>query len=232
MRVIGYLRVSTGRQVRDGYGLADQERQIRAWCKANGHRLVRLVTDKGLSGELEATERPGLLDVLKTVRGHEAEGVIMRDLDRIARTLTVQEAVLAKLWEADGHAFVTTSPDEVPQDDPDDPMRTAMRQMAGVFAQLERAMLAKRMRNGRAAKAKAGGYAYGGPPYGWRAEGKALVPDEGEQAVLARMRAMRDGGASLRQIADALNAEGIAPRRGLWHPQTVSRALEREPATS
>jgi len=29
-------------------------------------------------------------------------------------------------------------------------MRTAMRQMAGVVAQLERAMLAKRMRNGSA----------------------------------------------------------------------------------
>ena len=227
MKVIAYLRVSTERQARDGYGLADQEKQIRAWCRANGCRLARLVTDEGKSGTLEATERPGLLDVLKAVRDGQAEGVIMRDLDRIARTLTVQEAVLAQLWRLGGHAFVVTSPDEVPQDDPDDPMRTAMRQMAGVFAQLERAMLAKRMRNGRAAKAEAGGYAYGGPPYGQRADGGQLVPDEAEQAVLARMRAMRDEGASLRDIADALNAEGIRARRGPWHPQTVARALGR-----
>jgi DNA invertase Pin-like site-specific DNA recombinase len=227
MKVIAYLRVSTERQARDGYGLADQEKQVRAWCRANGHRLVRLVTDDAKSGTLEATERPGLLDVLKAVRDGQAEGVIMRDLDRIARTLTVQEAVLAQLWKLGGHAFVTTSRDEVPQDDPDDPMRTAMRQMAGVFAQLERAMLNKRLRNGRAAKAEAGGYAYGGPPYGQRAADGQLVPDEAEQAVLARMRAMRAGDASLRNIAEALNAEGIRARRGPWHPQTVARALER-----
>jgi DNA invertase Pin-like site-specific DNA recombinase len=227
MRVIGYLRVSTERQAKDGYGLADQEKQIRAWCRANGHRPVRLIRDDGKSGTLEAAERPGLLDVLRAVRGHEAEGVVMRDLDRIARTLTVQEAVLAQLWSLGGHAFVVTSADEVPQDDPDDPMRTAMRQMAGVFAQLERAMLAKRMRNGRAAKAEAGGYAYGGPPYGQRAAGGQLIPDEDEQGVLARMRQLRDGGASLRQIAVQLNDEGIPARRGQWHAQTVSRALER-----
>jgi hypothetical protein len=61
------------------------------------------------------------------VRDHEAEGVVMRDLDRTARTLTVQEAVLAQLWSLGGHAYVVTDQDEVPQDDPDDPMRTAWR---------------------------------------------------------------------------------------------------------
>jgi DNA invertase Pin-like site-specific DNA recombinase len=227
MKVIGYLRVSTKSQLKDGYGLADQEKQVRAWCKAHGHKLVRLVRDDAKSGTLEAAERPGLLTVLKAVRDGEAEGVIMRDLDRIARTLTVQEAVLAQLWRLGGHAFVVTDADEVPQDDPDDPMRTAMRQMAGVFAQLERAMVVKRLRNGRAAKAEAGGYAYGGPPYGWRAEDGALVRDDAEQAVRTRMRAMRGQGASFGRIADALNAEGIPARRGRWHSQTVARALER-----
>jgi DNA invertase Pin-like site-specific DNA recombinase len=227
VRVTGYLRVSTERQVREGYGLADQERQIRAWCRANSHKLVRLVTDDAKSGTLEAAERPGLLEVLKDVRDRQAEGVVMRDLDRIARTLTVQEAVLAQLWKLGGRAFVVTSSREVPQDDPDDPMRTAMRQMAGVFAQLERAMAIKRMRNGRAEKHASGGYAYGGPPYGWRAVEHELVPDEAEQAVRARMRALRDSGASFRAIADALNAEGIPARRGQWHPQTVARTLER-----
>jgi DNA invertase Pin-like site-specific DNA recombinase len=226
-KVIGYIRVSTEKQVKDGYGLADQEKQVRAWCKRHGYVLVRIIHDDAKSGTLEAAERPGLLAVLKAVRGHEADGVVMRDLDRIARTLTVQEAVLAQLWKLGGHAFVVTDAAEVPQDDPEDPMRTAMRQMAGVFAQLERAMASKRMRNGRAAKAEAGGYAYGGPPYGWRAEGGGLVRDPAEQAVRERMRELRAGGASYARIADALNAEGVPARRGRWHPQTVARALER-----
>lgn len=230
MRVIAYLRVSTERQVKDGFGLADQEKQVRAWCRANGHKLIRLVKDDAKSGTLEAAERPGLLAALKAIRDGEAEGIVMRDLDRIARTLTVQEAVLAQLWKLGGHAYIVTSADEVPQDDPDDPMRTAMRQMAGVFAQLERAMVIKRMRNGRAAKAETGGYAgYGSPAFGQRAEAKELVPDEDEAAVITRMRELRVEGMGYLAIAERLNAEGLTSKRGgTWHPQTVSRVLARE----
>ena len=42
MRVIGYVRVSTAVQAEDGLGLDVQKAAIRSWCKANGHRLVRL----------------------------------------------------------------------------------------------------------------------------------------------------------------------------------------------
>jgi DNA invertase Pin-like site-specific DNA recombinase len=230
MKIVAYVRVSTTTQLRTGYGRADQERQVRAWCRANGHKLVRIIHDDAKSGTLEAQDRPGLIDVLRAVRDHEADGVVMRDLDRIARTLTVQEAVLAQLWKLGAHVFVVTDAAEVPQDDPDDPMRTAMRQMAGVFAQLERAMTIKRLRNGRAEKHAQGGYAYGAPPYGWKAEGGTLAPVEAEQLVRQRMRAMRGDGLSYGAIAEALNGDGTTARKGgRWHAQTVSRALQREP---
>jgi DNA invertase Pin-like site-specific DNA recombinase len=227
VKLVAYVRVSTEKQLRTGYGRADQERQVRAWCKSHGHKLARIIFDDAKSGTLDAGERPGLLDVLRTIKDREAEGVVMRDLDRIARTLTVQEAVLAQVWHLGGHVFVVTDSDEIPQDDPDDPMRTAMRQMAGVFAQLERAMTVKRLRNGRAEKATQGGYAYGGPPFGWRAEGKELVPDVREQAILLNMHDRRKEGMSYGEIASLLNEAGSLPRRGRWHPQTVSRALTR-----
>jgi DNA invertase Pin-like site-specific DNA recombinase len=227
LRLVAYLRVSTARQV-DGYGLADQEKQVRAWCRQRGYRLVRIIKDEGKSGTLDAAERPGLLDVLKAVKAREADGVVMRDLDRIARTLTVQEAVLAQLWKLGGHAFIVTSPDEIPADDPDDPMRTAMRQMAGVFAQLERAMAIKRMRNGRQVKADQGGYAFGSPAFGLRAAGKALAPDEREQEAIARIAELDSEGKSLREIIAALESEGVPSKRGgRWHPATVNRVLTR-----
>ncbi len=231
MKVIGYLRVSTGKQLKEGFGLADQEKQIRSWCKAGAHKLVRLERDDAKSGTLDVSERPGLIAVLKAVRDREADGVVMRDLDRIARTLTVQEAVLAQLWSLGGHAFIVTDASEVPQDDPDDPMRTAMRQMAGVFAQLERAMVVKRLRNGRAEKAAQGGYAYGAPPYGWTAVDGQLVPEPAEQLVLGYMHELRGRGTSLDAIAVLLNTRDMKPKRGdRWHAQTVSRALARQPA--
>ncbi|MEU1035481.1 recombinase family protein [Streptomyces mirabilis] len=106
-------------------------------------------------------------------------------------------------------------------------MRTAMRQMMGVFAQLERSMIAARLRHGRREKAEQGGYAYGAPPYGWRAHQKELAEEEAEQAGRARARQLRDEDElSFREIAAVLDAEGIRPKRGeRWHPETVRRML-------
>ncbi|MFF7130465.1 recombinase family protein [Streptomyces sp. NPDC008240] len=99
--------------------------------------------------------------------------------------------------------------------------------MMGVFAQLERSMIAARLRHGRREKATQGGYAYGAPPYGWRAHQKELAPEEPEQAGRARARQLRDEDElSYREIAAALDAEGIRPKRGeRWHPETVRRML-------
>ena len=146
-------------------------------------------------------------------------------LDRLARSLTVQEGTLAKVWGLGGSVF-SVDLGEVPEDDPDDPMRTAMRQMVGVFAQLERGMIAARIRAGRKLKAEDGGYAQGAPPFGYRAEGGELVPDEGEAATLARIAELRAGGASLKLIAHTLNAEGLRPKRSdRWHSETVRRVV-------
>ncbi len=41
------------------------------------------------------------------------------------------------IWRDGGHAF-SDDQAEILRDDPDDPMRTALRQMQGVFAQLDR----------------------------------------------------------------------------------------------
>jgi hypothetical protein len=59
--------------------------------------------------------------------------LILAKLDCLARSLTVQEAVLAKVWAAGGLVFAVDH-GEVQPDDPDDPARTAFRQMMGVFA--------------------------------------------------------------------------------------------------
>jgi DNA invertase Pin-like site-specific DNA recombinase len=60
-------------------------------------------------------------------------------------------------------------------DDPDDPSRTLVRQVLGAVSQYERSMIALRLRSGRKRKSEKGGYAYGSPPYGFRANGYALV---------------------------------------------------------
>jgi DNA invertase Pin-like site-specific DNA recombinase len=131
------------------------------------------------------------------------------------------------VWALGAKAF-TVDLGEIPQDDPDDPMRTALRQMVGVFAQLERGMITARLRGGRRTKAAEGGYAYGAPPYGWCSQDGELVPVPNEQAALARIRQLRAEQASYETIAQTLNTEGFRPRRGkVWHRAVVARIASR-----
>ena len=61
-----------------------------------------------------------------------ADGVLLSSLHRLARTLTVQDALLGRAWRATDFGLLADY-------DPDDPMRTAVRPMAGLFAQPTRA---------------------------------------------------------------------------------------------
>ena len=74
MRIIGYVRVSTATQVEDGFGLAIQKTAVRAWCKANGHKLVAILCDEGISGAKELEDRPGLADALGHAAGQGGRG--------------------------------------------------------------------------------------------------------------------------------------------------------------
>ena len=100
--------------------------------------------------------------------------------------------------------------------------------MLGAVNEYERAMIALRLRSGRRRKADKGADAYGSPPYGYRVQAGALVPDELEQVAIARMRGLRASGASLRQIATLLEGEGCKPKRGeRWYPMTSRQILSR-----
>jgi DNA invertase Pin-like site-specific DNA recombinase len=230
MRVVGYVRVSTEKQAEDGLGLAVQEKAVRRWAREHGHRLVGIVRDEGVSGALPTEERPGLAESLSLIANGKVAGLVVARLDRLARELTVQEAALAQVWKHEGRVFACDS-EEILRDDPEDPMRTAMRQMMGVFGQLERAMIAARLRAGRRLKAERGGFAYGSPPFGYRAEAGELVAVDEEQAALRRIRQLARRGASLRTIARTLESEGHRPKRSeCWHPQTLSLIISREGA--
>lgn len=242
MKLVGYLRVSTIEQAEHGFGLDAQRAAIKAAAKAGGHRVMKWVADEGLSGALDADARPGLTEALDLINAGTADGLIVRDLDRLARSVTVQEAVLAAVWTGtDAEVFTSTGP--VPRDDPDDPMRTAYREMTAVFSGLERRMIAKRLRDGRKAKAAKGGWAAGRTPFGYRSEKKGergpnnphgkLVPVAAEQAALTRMLELSEKGASSRAIAAALTAEGFATKRGgRWQSATVTRILARHKETA
>jgi DNA invertase Pin-like site-specific DNA recombinase len=227
-RVVAYLRVSTDRQADEGFGLDVQEAAIREWAQRNKARVAFVVRDEGRSGTADIVDRPGLAEALGHLQAKRADAVVVARVDRLARDLVLQEWLRAEVLRA-GAELRSASPTEdvYLRDDPKDPTGNLVRQILGAVAEYERAMVRLRMEAGKAMKRKAGGYAGGAPPYGYRAVDHDLVANLDEQRQVSRIRRWRREGKSLREIADRLNTDGIPARRGRWHPQTVARVVER-----
>ena len=87
----------------------------------------------------------------------------------------------------------------------------------------------ERLQQGRSRKAKQGGYVgYGSPAFGQRAINGELVDDEREQAIIELIRRHHKSGKSLQQIANWLNDNGHATKRGhQWKRISVKRVLDR-----
>ncbi len=134
-----------------------------------------------------------------------------------------------------GVEFCTTSPHRHPTGTPPAshrlrPLltRPLVREVPEAITQYERALIRSRMGAGKAAKLAVGGYAGGHPPFGWRAEGKELVPHEREQEVIALARHLAQEGLSCRQIAARLEEAGHRPKVGeRWSSVQVGRVLQK-----
>jgi hypothetical protein len=85
-----------------------------------------------------------------------------------------------------------------------------------------------RQQQGRRRKAEGGGYAYGAPPFGTQSVSGELIPDPHERAIIIFIAWRGRNQDSLRRICTSLEILGLPPRRAArWHPQTVSRVLQR-----
>jgi DNA invertase Pin-like site-specific DNA recombinase len=215
MKLIAYLRVSSESQT-DGYGFDIQDGEVTTWAKRHGHRIVATHTEV-YTASVGYEERAELAAALADVVEGRGDGLLIPKLDRLARSVTVQEAALALVWRDGGRVF-SAEAGEILKDDPDDPYRTAMREMAGVFAGLERRVIVKRLRDGRRAKAAAGKHSVGQYAYGLRGEGhgreRDAVPSAEEQGGIAFIVALREeSNTSYRDIARALDTAGYRPRR-------------------
>jgi site-specific DNA recombinase len=101
MQVIGYTRVSTEDQAREGVSLAAQHVKIEAYTLVKDWALVEVIRDEGVSAK--SLVRPGLQRLLALVEAREIEAVIVYELDRLTRSV-VDLDKLMKLFERKGVA--------------------------------------------------------------------------------------------------------------------------------
>jgi len=231
LRLVGYCRVSTVEQAREGVSLSAQAERLRAYATAHGFALVSVETDAGISGKVAAEDRPGMSAALDLVRAGKADGIVALKLDRLSRDT---RATLDLVEDCDRNGWRLISVSEHL-----DTGSAAGRLVVTVLAalsQMEREQIAERTTFAMEAIARDGRSRSRFTPYGWRtADGgtenqagdrRELIPHAAEQTAVGRIIELRDAGAGARRIATAL--EGPNPRNGnAWTANSVAAILRR-----
>jgi DNA invertase Pin-like site-specific DNA recombinase len=220
---ISYIRVSSEEQADSGLGLEAQRRRIAAFCEMKGLRLVEVFEDPGVSGGKPLASRPAGSRLLAAAKKTKAI-VVVAKLDRLFRSVADAANVIAD-FDKRGIQLVAIAENF----DMTSPYGRAMAQMTSVFAELERAMIRERTRNALTVKRSRGERISGYAPYGWDfTRGGRLVRNHQEQRIIGRIRRLRAGGLSYREIALRLDRDGVRPKRSKrWIHTTVMNVLQR-----
>ena len=223
-RVVAYCRVSTEEQASSGVSLAAQENKLRAYCLAMDLELVAVESDAGVSAK--TLDRPALARTLAALDSGAADALVVVKLDRLTRSVRDLADLLEQYFSAD-HGLISLGESV-------DTRTAAGRLVLNVMtsvAQWEREAIGERT-SSALQHMKAQGKRVGAVPYGYELaeDGETLVPNETEQAVIARARELRDGEfRSLRMVSALLANEGVFSRKGTrFDPQQIARMISAE----
>lgn len=223
LKAVAYLRTSSAANVGSDKDSDKRQRAaIEVYAARERLNVVEEFYDADVSGADPIESRPGFSALLDRIEDNGVRIVLVEDASRFARQLIVQEAGIIALIER-GVRVLTASGDDLTVTD--DPFKVAMRQIAGVFAQLEKARLVGKLKAARDRKRATGSKVEGRKSY---AEIDAR-DHAGKMLVLAkklRRKAPKGGRRSLRTISAELAKAGFVSRSGKPYAATaVGRML-------
>jgi len=199
-RAIGYVRVSTDDQVREGVSLDVQETRIRAYCEAKSWQLVSVVRDEGKSAK--DLKRPGLQEILGALPKRQRcfDVLVVVKLDRLTRSVRD----LGNLIDAFKRARVGFTSIQESVDTASASGELFFNLVASV-SQWERRAIGERTLSAMAHLRAQGRRISRQPRFGVRFDAAGRVePDPREQATLSKILQLRETGLSLRAISTAL----------------------------
>lgn len=213
-RAVTYARVSGDDRVKDGRNLSGQLDICRDHAMKKGYAIVAELPedDRGASGV--SLELPALNQALEMARNREFDILVVREIDRFARSLAKQLII-----EQEFRRY-NVQIEYVMGEYPDTPEGSLNKNIKAVIAEYERLKINERMVRGRRQKVKAGNVVvHGKPPYGYRLEevnGKSkLVICEAEAEIVRYIYQLytygegKKGPISARMIARKLTEMGI-----------------------
>lgn len=212
---LAYLRTSSAANVGADKDSEKRQRQaIESFAKRGGFEIAGEFYDAAVSGADPIQDRPGFAALLDRIEANGVCTVIVEDASRFARELMAQELGITLLISRDVR-LLTVSGDDLTASE--DPSRKMMRQIAGAFAEYEKARLVHKLRHARERQRKARGKCEG------RKAHSELRPDVVAEARRLRRASPKTGTRlSYRQISIKLQEAGFLNERGRpFNPKSV-----------
>ena len=220
MKAVGYIRVSTEEQAREGVSIDNQIERIKAYCQYKGYVLQKVIKDEGISGG-KNKEREGFVSLLTHIEHNDCDALVLYSLERLSRdmlTLLCLEKLL-NVYDVELH----TVEGEIDTSTPDGFMSFAMRAFLG---EMERRQVKYRTKKAMEYK-KGQGKVIGQVPYGYKREGGDLVPHKSEQEVIRVVNRLYGGSKALSFIVKRLTELEYQTRQGKnFKPQQVKRIIK------
>lgn len=221
-KAIGYIRVSSDEQAREGLSLEAQKRKINAYCELKDLQLINIFSDEAISGFKPFEKRPGGGKAYQLLATGQADNIVAIKLDRLFRNTgdAIAKATEFQKKNINLHLLdvsVDTS--------------TATGKMfftvLAMLAQFERDITGERTKAVLDMKRK-DGKVFNHTPFGFDRDGDRFVENPQEQKAIELIIRMRGNGESFRDIALELELLGIKPKNSdSWQPMSVKKICDR-----
>lgn len=216
-----YCRISLDAEGRS-LGVERQEQDARKLVKARGWAVGRVYIDNSVSAYKRGVIRPGFEELLEDLKNNVVDGIVVYDLDRLARQPRDLERVV-DLYETRPMVFATVQADY----DLSNSDGLFMARMMVNVANKASADTSRRQKRKNLQRAEMGLPHGGRRPFGYEAGG--MVIREDEAAILREVAKKYLSGWSYRELAYDLNERGIKTTEGRqWFPITIRNMLTRK----
>ncbi|HTV31288.1 MAG TPA: recombinase family protein [Xanthobacteraceae bacterium] len=225
VRAALYMRVSTGRQAEHDLSIPDQRKQLRSWCRTNGHDVVAEFVEGGASAGDD--RRPAFQQMIERAcdGDHAFDLIVVHSYSRFFREAFEQEFYLRKLAKHGVRVISITQP----VGDETEPVQAMMRKVIALFDEYQSKENAKHVLRTMKENAQQGFWNGAIPPLGYKvveAERRGtkikkkldIDPVEAETArLIFRLYLHGDGKSGalgVKEIVKWLNARGYRTRTG------------------
>jgi len=219
MKVLGYIRVSSNKQVNEGSSLLNQKNMIEDYCLRNQYELLDILNDEGISGLKR--DRNGLNDLMGKIKKDKVEMVVVYSLSRLGRRMKDVIEIIDYM-NTNNVRFISLKENF----DNNGIMGKLLLNIMGSVNEFEVGIMGERIRDVKRYK-KSNKEVFGGRLlYGVNeVEGK-LIENNIELEVINLMSELREIGFSYQRVADYLNGENIKAKfDGIWYGSSVRMVL-------